>query len=227
MGFNAGAAGGLLTGVLQGLESAKSRQQDLQNKKDLLKLEQSKIKLLEDEQKWKAKQQPPLSDMFMNTPGGTLGRMGGGVGIVPGTQPAAGRGQNLKESIIETSQGLFLPTTDEAGTVTGVKLIPGTGKPEDVPWQITVADKVVSAASKRGIKLNIDEVLLKLSQGGAGKSFVEQASLILLPWKLLGKGAEVDAIIRELQAQEGVKGESAKGGTSTDKFENYNKYKPR
>lgn len=42
--------GALLGGVLQGLEQAKGKQQELQHRKDLLKLEQDKLKLIEKEQ---------------------------------------------------------------------------------------------------------------------------------------------------------------------------------
>src|SRR3989304_7375090 len=89
MGIKGMAAGGLLSGIIQGLEQGKQRAVDIQHKKDLLKLEQSKIKLLEDEQRLKSEQGPDIRSMFMETGAGMFGKTSdkGGYGILPNTQP--------------------------------------------------------------------------------------------------------------------------------------------
>lgn len=126
--------GALLGGILQGLEQGKQRQQDLEHRKDLLKLEQDKIKLLEKEQELKAAgQKPSLKDLFMSTPGGLFGPIKGGLGIVPGTQPPT-EPESLSSQYLETPWGVFRPTTEGGlAPVPGVQPPAGFVKPSPRP----------------------------------------------------------------------------------------------
>jgi len=219
MGTKGMAAGGLLGGIIQGLEQGKQRQLDLQHKKDLLKLEQSKIKLLEDEHRLKAQQGPDIRGKFIETGAGMFGETKGGeYGIVPGTQPP-GKTGSFKDTLVETTWGLYEPTPEG-----GIKLL--AGKPEEEPREIKLANRIIKESAKRGIKLNIDEVIMKLAQGGAGTSLEEKLTLSLAPWMLLGKSKEAQDLIRQL-VEEDKKGKgSILKGKGTDKKDDWRDYLP-
>ena len=220
MGTKGMAAGGLLSGIIQGLEQGKQRQLDPQHKKNLLKLEQSKIKLLKDEHRLKVQQGPDIRGKFIETGAGMFGESkDGGYGIVPGTQPP-GKTGSLKDTLIETPWGLYEPLLGG-----GIKLL--VGKPEEEPREIKLANKIVAESNARGIPVNIDEVIMKLAQGGAGTSLEEKLTLSLAPWMLLGKSKEAQDLIRQL-VEEDKKG---KGTTlenkGTNKKDNWKDYLPK
>ena len=220
MGMKGMAAGGLLSGIIQGLEQGKQRAVDIQHKKDLLKLEQSKIKLLEDEQRLKSEQGPDIRSMFMETGAGIFGKGKGDseYGILPNTQPP-GKTGSLKDTLIETPWGLY-----ESLPKGGIKLL--VGKPEEEPREIKLANKIVAESNARGIPVNIDEVIMKLAQGGAGTSLEEKLTLSLAPWMLLGKSKEAQDLIRQLVEEE----KRGKGTTlkndGTDKKDDWRNYLP-
>ena len=208
------AAGGLLGGIIQGLEQGKQRQVDLQHKKDLLKLEQSKIKILEDEQSLKSEQGPDIRSMFMETGAGIFGKSSdkGGYGILPNTQ-SPGKTGSLKDTLIETSWGLYKPTSDG-----GIELV--AGKPQDEPREVKLANIIMKESAKRNIPLNLDEVIMKLAQGGAGSSLEDKLTLVLAPWMLMGKSKEAQELIRQLTVEKAGKGTSK----DTDKKDDWRNY---
>lgn len=216
MGINAAGAGGLLGGIIQGLEMGKQRSLDLQHKKDLLKLEQDKLKILENEQRLKGEQGPSIRDMFMETPTGVFGKQGSGYGIVPGTAPT-GKG-SLKDRLIETSWGVYDPQEDGS-----LKLV--AGKPEDEPREFKIANRLVEESKKEGVGLPMSKAIQIVLQG-SGTDFEEKLRLALAPWSVLGKDIE-PIITRMLEAMEKEIPKKGAGGTTTDKFEGYDKYKPR
>src|SRR3989304_1671709 len=181
MGMKGMAAGGLLGGIIQGLEQGKQRQVDLQHKKDLLKLEQDKLKLIEREQD-----------------------------LTAGSKKESLLMEIMKLNQQSTKEGQDVVTVGPGSTAIPKSSIPSTGfsvpatpTKSDVPARIQETRFIVEAAAKRGIKLNPDEVMMKLSQGGAGMSFADKAELVLLPWELLGKRKEVKALMEEIRTREG------------------------
>ena len=202
-GFNSMGVGALFNGILQGIQQGKQRQADFQHKKDLLKLEQDKLKLVEREQD-----------------------------LTAGSKKESLLMEIMKLNQQSTKEGQDVVTVGPGSTAIPKSSIPSTGfsvpatsTKSDVPARIQETRYIVEAAAKRGIKLNPDEVMMKLSQGGAGMSFADKAELMLMPWNLLGKGKEVEALMKELRKREDSNNEDTilkdKGTDKKDDWRNY------
>lgn len=207
------AAGGLLSGVIQGLNQAKSEKQQMEHQKELLKLEQDKLKLVEREQDLTsdARQKNMLLDAFKEQQ----------LNEYRNQQMENERRKLAAEAdkpvTVGQGQAVHFPVS---GKVIRSKYAPSRSG-DGVPSSIQEVDYIVSAANKRGIQLNPDEVMMKIKQGGAGMGLAEKAELSLLPWMLLGKSAEVKAIVKELKArEEGGAVEAPTGGDKED-WRNY------
>ena len=207
-GFNSMGVGALFNGILQGIQQGKQRQADFQHKKDLLKLEQDKLKLIERAQ-----------DL---TSGSNRGKL-----LMDMMR------LNQENEQAQSTEGRKIVTVGPGQTAIPQGSIPSTGfsvpatpSKIDIPARIQETDYIVRAAAKRGIKLNPDEVMMKLSQGGAGMSFADRAELVLLPWELLGKSKEVQALMEEIRTREGGSTTPAKPFTPIGKKDDWRNYLP-
>ena len=204
MGMNAAGAGGLLGGIIQGLEMGKQRGLDLQHKKDLLKLEQDKIKLLEKEHELNAtvKGQEGLAKILEQ-----LNKQNEVIKGGPGDVML--RGSDIKPG------GFSVPMTPSQR---------GVGRAENKePSVVQTARVIVDSAAQKGLKLDLGDVIFKLSQGGA-RSMSEQAELIFLPFRTFAtpeRNKQMDEIIEQFK-EKGTGGGGGKDrGTGKEDWRKY------
>src|SRR3990167_3147590 len=214
------AIGGLLGGVLQGLEQRRQQQTEMEHKKALLKLEKDKIKLLEKEVELRGQseqgkslldalrmqseaQKPTVVGKSLVTPGGRA------IFTEPSTPP------KLSEQFITQPYGVIGPT--EGG---GLGVVPGTAPPpeflktqgaEATPDKIQIAERL---SKETGIP--IGQALEKVMGMDEASMRMELTKMLASLLILTGRDVEFDKLEKAIDriigksADEGIQSRFSK-----------------